>query len=97
VIRSRWTGLDLVHMTDPPPVVNIHDAKTHLSRYLERVEAGEEIVIGRAGRPIARLVPYARSRRPRRLGGWAGRVVITPGFDDPLPDDIGSAFDGDRP
>ncbi len=98
MIHPRWTGLDLVRMTDPQPVVNIHDAKTHLSRYLERVEAGEEIVIGRAGRPIARLVPYTRLQRPpRRLGAWAGRVTITPGFDDPLPDDIGSALAGDRP
>jgi prevent-host-death family protein len=70
--------------------VNIHQAKTHLSRLIERVEAGEEITIARAGRPVARLVPVER-RRPRRPGLWKGRVVISPEFDAPLPD-IDEAF-----
>jgi prevent-host-death family protein len=70
--------------------VNIHEAKTHLSRLVERVEAGEEITIARAGRPVARLVPVQR-RRPRRPGLWKGRVVIGPDFDAPLPD-IDEAF-----
>jgi prevent-host-death family protein len=65
--------------------VNVHDAKTHLSRLLERVEGGEEITIARAGRPIARLVPIGRAREPRQLGLWKGQVVIRPDFDDPLP------------
>ena len=63
------------------PSVNIHEAKTHLSRLVERVEAGEEIVIARAGRPVARLVPYARQTRPRPLGIWRGKVTIAPDFD----------------
>jgi len=63
-------------------IVNVHDAKTHLSRLLERVEAGEEVVIARAGRPIARLVPYARRTRPRPLGIWRGQVEIAPDFDE---------------
>lgn len=63
------------------PSVNVHDAKTHLSRLLERVEAGEEVVIARAGRPVARLVPYRRTARPRPLGIWEGRVTIHPDFD----------------
>ena len=62
--------------------VNVHEAKTHLSRLLERVEAGEEVVIARAGRPIARLVPYRRLAEPRKPGIWAGQVTIAPDFDD---------------
>ena len=65
--------------------VNVHEAKTHLSRLLERVEAGEEIVLARAGRPIARIVPYGARREPRRPGIWKGRVWIAPDFDAPLP------------
>ena len=65
--------------------VNIHEAKTHLSRLVEQVEAGEEITLCRAGRPVARLVPFAARREPRQPGFWKGRVVIKPNFDDPLP------------
>jgi len=70
-------------MTD---VVNIHAAKTHLSRLVERVEAGEEITLARAGRPVAKLVPYRRQAEPRKPGLWEGRVWIAPTFDDPLPE-----------
>lgn len=66
--------------------VNIHDAKTHLSRLIERVESGEEITLARAGRPVARMVPYTSRRQPRIPGLWKGRVVIHPDFDDPLPE-----------
>jgi prevent-host-death family protein len=66
--------------------VNIHEAKTHLSRLVERVEAGEEVVIARAGRPVARLVPYATRRAPRRPGGWQGRVAMAADFDAPIPE-----------
>lgn len=61
--------------------VNIHEAKTHLSRLIERVEAGEEVVIARAGRPVARLVPYGTRSRPREPGAWRGQVWISPDFD----------------
>lgn len=64
----------------------MHEAKTHLSRLVERVEAGEEITIARAGRPVARLVPIQRASEPRPLGLWRGKVVIGPDFDDPLPE-----------
>jgi prevent-host-death family protein len=60
--------------------VNVHEAKTHLSRLLERVSAGEEIVIGRAGKPVAKLVPYTESDVPRKPGAWRGKVKIQPGF-----------------
>ena len=57
--------------------VNIHEAKTHLSRLIERVEAGEEITIARAGRPVARLVSV-QQRQPRRRGLWKDGVSISP-------------------
>jgi prevent-host-death family protein len=77
--------------------VNIHEAKTHLSRLLERVSKGEEIVIARAGRPVARLVPYARVAKPRKPGGWKGKVWIADDFDAELPEEIAAAFRGERP
>jgi prevent-host-death family protein len=72
--------------------VNVHEAKTHLSRLLERVEAGEELTIARAGRPIARLVPLRE--RARLLGGDEGRVRIAEDFDAPLPPELLAAFEG---
>ena len=63
--------------------VNIHEAKTHLSRLVERVEAGEEIVIARGGRPVARLVPLGRRTRPRELGSLRGKVWLAPDWDSP--------------
>ena len=65
-------------------IVNVHEAKTHLSRLLARVEAGERIVIARAGHPIAELTPIVRERPPRVPGH--DRVVIHDNFDDPLPE-----------
>lgn len=73
--------------------VNIHEAKTHLSRLLERVENGEEVVIGRAGKPIAKLVPL--ERKPRRPGGLKGKIRVHPDFDQPLPDEVAAAFRGE--
>ena len=61
--------------------INVHEAKTHLSRLLERVEAGEEITLARAGRPVARLVPYQPQREPRRPGQWKGRLWLAPDWD----------------
>jgi prevent-host-death family protein len=64
-------------------IVNIHDAKTHLSRLVARVEAGEEIVLARGGRPVARLVPMSVRTQPRRLGLLRGQIWIAPDFDAP--------------
>jgi prevent-host-death family protein len=61
---------------------NIHDAKTHLSRLVDRAAAGEEIVIGRAGKPIAKLVAYKPPVERRRLGQWTGFTAIWPDFDE---------------
>lgn len=73
--------------------VGVHEAKTHLSRLIEEVAAGEEVVITRRGQEVARLVP----RRPpakRQLGGDEGLVIIHDDFDDPLPPEIQAAFQG---
>ena len=76
--------------------VNVHEAKTHLSRILDRVAAGEEILIARAGKPIARLVPLAVDQKRRTPGTYQGRIEIADDFDAPLPDELLDAFDGDR-
>jgi prevent-host-death family protein len=68
-------------------VVNIHEAKTHLSKLLERVQAGEEIIIAKAGYPIARLTPYSTEQPTPRIPGMdKGKVFISPDFDKPLPE-----------
>lgn len=74
--------------------VNIHEAKTHLSRLVEQVEAGEEIVLAKAGRPVARLVPFAPPRQPRKLGLLAGRFTVPDDFDAPLPEEVVASFEG---
>ena len=76
--------------------LNIHEAKTHFSKLVERAEAGEEIVIARAGKPAARLVPLERHQGDRKLGLWRGRVQIHPDFDE-LPNEVAAAFRGERP
>lgn len=73
--------------------INVHEAKTHLSRLLERVSRGEEIVIARSGRPVARLVPYTAA--PRKPGRLKGKIRIGPDFDAPLPEEIARAFRGE--
>jgi len=73
--------------------VNIHEAKTQLSQLLLRISMGEEVVIARAGKPVARLVPIVSSPKPRKAGSAAGLLWISPDFDAPLPDDILDAFE----
>jgi len=76
--------------------VNIHAAKTHFSKLVEKAASGEEIIIAKAGLPVARLVPIASDavRPKRRLGGLAGKATIPSDFDAPLPDDVLDAFEG---
>jgi prevent-host-death family protein len=75
--------------------VNIHEAKTHLSRLIARVSAGEEIVIGKAGKPVAKLVPFTDESEPRKLGGWKGKIRLAPDWDsDDVNEEIAAAFDG---
>jgi prevent-host-death family protein len=76
-------------------VYNMHDAKTQLSKLAERAAQGEEIVIARNGRPLARLMPMPE-RKPIRLGLWKGQIRVGDDFDDPLPPDIQEAFEGKR-
>lgn len=78
-------------MTDS--TVNIHEAKTHLSRLVERVERGDEVVIARAGRPVARLVPFRPRTAPRVPGLWRGRVAIASDF-DATSEDLIEDFEG---
>jgi prevent-host-death family protein len=73
---------------------NIHDAKTHFSRLLDRVAQGEEIIIAKSGRPVAKLVRMASE--PRKPGRLKGRIRIAPDFDEPLSDEILAAFRGER-
>jgi prevent-host-death family protein len=78
-----------------PAVLNVHDAKTHLSRYLARVEQGETVVLCRRNRPVAELRPLPKKRNePRPLGLEAGRFTVGDAFDEPLPDDLLDAFSG---
>lgn len=75
--------------------VSVYAAKTHLSRLIDQANAGEEVVITRHGRPVARLVPAAAtSRRERKLGSLKGRVWMAENFDEPLPDDVLDLFEG---
>ena len=77
--------------------VDLYDAKTNLSQLVERAAAGEEIIIAKAGRPLARLVPLQVRTEPRVPGLLKGKIRIGPDFDDPLPDDIARAFRGEMP
>jgi prevent-host-death family protein len=74
--------------------VNVHEAKTQLSRLLERVLQGEEIVIARYGRPVARLVAVSERPARRTPGSVKGRVSLSPDFDDPLPEEVLESFEG---
>lgn len=73
--------------------VNIHHAKTHLSRLLERAGSGEEIVIAKAGKPVAKLVPMPPSRPGRKKGLMKGKIKISKEFDKPLPKKVQAAFE----
>lgn len=75
-------------------VFNVHDAKTHLSRLLDRAADGEEIIIAKSGRPVAKLVRL--SPQPRRPGSLKGRIKIGPDFDAPLPEEVLAAFRGEK-
>jgi prevent-host-death family protein len=89
---SRWLDLakDLVYRLIME--VNIHEAKTHLSKLLERVAVGEEVIIAKAGKPVAKLVAIP-SERPRfKLGSAKGEFVVPDDFNDPLPKEIEDLF-----
>ncbi len=74
--------------------VSVHEAKTHLCRLLNRVAAGEEIVIAKGGKPVAALVPLRPAATTRRPGSCKGRIVVGEDFDAPLPDELLRGFSG---
>ena len=74
--------------------VNIHEAKTHLSRLLEQVAGGDEIIIAKAGKAIARLVPLDAAPKKRRLGRLKGKLNVPDNFDAPLTDSELALFEG---
>jgi prevent-host-death family protein len=74
--------------------VNIHAAKTQLSRLVDAAAAGEEIIIAKSGKPVARLGPLVDPRRKRRLGVLTGKLRVPTDFDAPLPNDVIEAFEG---
>jgi len=75
-------------------VINVHDAKTHLSRILEDVAAGAEVVIAKAGKPVARLVPFESAPKPKQLGLLKGRIRVAENFNAPLPPELLADFEG---
>src|SRR5664279_1697210 len=77
--------------------INLYEAKTNLSQLVERAAAGEEIIIAKAGRPLARLVALAQRTAERPLGLFAGLAELGADFDDPLPDEMRLAFEGRAP
>jgi prevent-host-death family protein len=74
-------------------MVNIHEAKTQLSKLVAEVEGGEEVVLARAGQPVARMVPLAGPAPERRFGAMKGRAATTEAFFEPLPDDELAAWE----
>lgn len=75
-------------------IYNLYEAKMSLSRLVDRAASGEEIILSKAGKPLAKLVPFRRTVGPRQPGGWEGRVRISDDFDAPLPPEIEDAFEG---
>jgi prevent-host-death family protein len=74
--------------------VNIHQAKTHLSRLIDEVAAGAEIIIAKAGKPMARLSPISAPARKKRLGLLKGKIKVADDFNAPLDDEALAAFEG---
>jgi prevent-host-death family protein len=75
-------------------IVNIHKAKTHFSKLIDAVLSGEEIIIAKAGKPAAKLVPIAPQKPKRKPGALKGKIKISKDFDAPLPNEILDAFEG---
>ncbi|MCH9637942.1 MAG: type II toxin-antitoxin system Phd/YefM family antitoxin [Betaproteobacteria bacterium] len=73
--------------------INIHEAKTHLSRFVEQAAAGEEIIIAKAGKPMARLVPLRNTPSRRNLGLFKGKLNVPDDFDASLSDDVVGLFE----
>lgn len=89
---EKSVKLDQDEVTVPRTVYNVYEAKTSLSKLVDRAAKGEVIVIAKSGKPLAKLSPLDRPKR--RPGGWKGRVRIAADFDGPLPKEILAAFEG---
>jgi prevent-host-death family protein len=75
-------------------VINIHEAKTHLSRIVDEVAAGAEIIIAKAGKPMARLSPIGTSAKPKKLGQLKGKIKVPDDFNAPLDEETLAQFEG---
>jgi prevent-host-death family protein len=75
-------------------IINIHEAKTHLSRIVDEVAAGAEVIIAKAGKPMARLMPLTGVGRVKKLGLLKGKIRIPDDFNAPLPEDVIAGFEG---
>lgn len=75
-------------------IYNLHEAKASLSHLVDRVASGKEIILAKAGKPLANLVPFRPSGIPRQPGGWEGRMRIADDFDVPLPPKLQAVFEG---
>jgi len=94
--RTKLLAKEVVVVSEPAAGYNIHDAKTQLSRIIERVERGEEIIIKRAGTPVAKVVPLPRTVRRRGRGSLRGQVTLSPDWDSSaVNDDITVDFEPD--
>src|SRR5690349_10686443 len=92
---KTWTKLNLANQDEVASMiqVNIHETKTNLSKLLEAALRGEEIVIAKAGVPIARIVPIEAEKKKRKPGALKGKIKIAADFDAPLPDDLLKHFE----
>jgi prevent-host-death family protein len=73
--------------------LNIHEAKTQLSRVVDDVAAGEEVIIAKAGKPMVKMVPLTAGKQKRKLGALKGKLIVSADFDAPLPDDVLDSFE----
>jgi prevent-host-death family protein len=74
--------------------VNIYEAKTHFSKYVEQAESGQDVIIARGGKQVARLTSIASKKNPIRFGVLKGRVQVSADFDETLPDEVLAGFEG---
>ena len=77
-------------------IYNLYEAKTHLSKLVERAASGEEIIIAKSGKPLARLTAVAETPGARKSGMWKGKAWIADDFNAPLPEDVLRGFEGDE-
>lgn len=76
-------------------VFNVHEAKTNLSKLLEKTAKGEEVVIAKAGKPVAKIVPFEEKLKPRKFGLWKGKIWVSPDFDEE-DEEINKMFYGEK-